>query len=121
MARIDHDNAHLAFLLALYQIANGAAAAHSGFSRIIAEKHNQLAVGNIGQVIAAVPGAVCVIHSVEDLGGAVRVVVVELSAQYVHQAIDLVTRRDHSTQVTGAVDTENRLIAIGIDYLSQFA
>jgi hypothetical protein len=49
---IDHDDAHPAFLFGHYQVADGAAAAHAGFGRVVAKEDRQLAVDQIADVVA---------------------------------------------------------------------
>ena len=51
----------------------------------------------------------------DDLRGAVRIVVIELPAQQVHQPVDLFPSGDDAAQVTRTVYPENGLVPVGID------
>jgi len=93
-------------------MANSAAPAHAGCGRVVAEEDRKLAVNQVTDIVTGLYVAIGVLHGVGDLGRAVGVVQIQPAAQNVHQTVYLVPAGDHTAQVTGAVDAENRFIAV---------
>ena len=119
MAGVNDDDAQRVFLSGHYQVADGAAPAHAGFGRVVAEEDRKLAVHQVADVVTGFFVAIGVLHGVGDLGCAVGVVQIQPAAQNVHQTVYLVPAGYHPAQVSGAVDAKNRFIAIGFYYAAQ--
>ncbi|MNS56007.1 hypothetical protein D3C72_888560 [compost metagenome] len=85
IARIDDDHPGIRFCARLLEVIGHPTAAHTRFTRIVAEQNHQFAVFDIGRAVAVGPAAVGVIQPFGDLRRGVITVVIEITAAAVHQ------------------------------------